>query len=121
MVLSKVKARYVTGLTATPRRRDGHHPIIHMQLGPVRFAVAANSQAARSPFNHLLIVRETGFKLGSTLDGGSIQEIYSALAGNQQRNDMIFDDVLRALEKGRSPLLLTERRDHLIIAYRDTR
>jgi superfamily II DNA or RNA helicase len=113
MVLSKVKARYVTGLTATPRRRDGHHPIIHMQLGPIRFAVAANSQAARCPFNHLLIVRETGFKLGPIFDGESIQEIYSALAGSQQRNDMIFDDVLHALEEGRSPLLLTERRDHL--------
>jgi superfamily II DNA or RNA helicase len=36
-VLSNVKAKYVTGLTATPRRRDGHHPIIEMQLGPVRF------------------------------------------------------------------------------------
>ncbi len=33
-VLSEVKARYITGLTATPQRRDGHHPIAEMQLGP---------------------------------------------------------------------------------------
>ena len=33
-VLGEVKARYVTGLTATPYRRDGHQPIIHMQCGP---------------------------------------------------------------------------------------
>ena len=46
-VLSEVKARFVTGLTATPRRRDGLHPITEMQLGPVRFAVDARSQAAR--------------------------------------------------------------------------
>ena len=38
-VLGEVKARYVVGLTATPQRRDGHHPITEMQLGPVRFAV----------------------------------------------------------------------------------
>jgi len=38
-VLSEIKARYVLGLTATPHRRDGHHPILEMQLGPVRFAV----------------------------------------------------------------------------------
>ena len=30
-VLTRVKAKYVLGLTATPYRRDGHQPIIHMQ------------------------------------------------------------------------------------------
>jgi superfamily II DNA or RNA helicase len=30
-----VKAKYVVGLTATPTRKDGHHPIIYMQCGPV--------------------------------------------------------------------------------------
>lgn len=32
-VLNEVRARYVVGLTATPHRRDGHHPIADMQLG----------------------------------------------------------------------------------------
>jgi superfamily II DNA or RNA helicase len=36
-VLVEVKARHVTGLTATPYRRDGHQPIIHMQCGPIRW------------------------------------------------------------------------------------
>jgi hypothetical protein len=58
-VLGEVKARFIIGLTATPRRRDGLHPIIEMQLGPVRFAVDARSQAARRPFEQRLIVRET--------------------------------------------------------------
>jgi hypothetical protein len=57
-VLSEVKARYVLGLTATPQRRDGHHPILEMQLGPMRFSVNARSLAARRPFEHKLIVRE---------------------------------------------------------------
>lgn len=55
-MLSEAKARFVTGLTATPRRRDGLHPITEMQLGPVRFAVDARSQAARRPFDHRLII-----------------------------------------------------------------
>ena len=29
-VMKQVKARYVVGLTATPTRKDGHHPIIYM-------------------------------------------------------------------------------------------
>ncbi len=112
-VLAEVKARYVVGLTATPQRRDGHHPILNMQLGPVRFAVDAKSQAARRPFDHKLVVRETGFSSNGLPEGAGIQELYAALAADQHRNNLIFDDVVRALEQKRSPILLTERRDHL--------
>jgi len=112
-ILAEVKARYIVGLTATPQRRDGHHPILHMQLGPIRFAVDARSQAAQRPFLHKLIVRETGFLPEGLPEGVSIQALYAALASDQKRNDMIFEDVVRALEAKRSPILLTERRDHL--------
>jgi superfamily II DNA or RNA helicase len=112
-VLAEVKARYVVGLTATPQRRDGHHPITEMQLGPVRFAVDPKTQAAQRPFAHKLIVRDTKFK--TKMEGGapSIQELYAALAADEKRNRLILDDVLQALEEGRSPILLTERKDHL--------
>jgi superfamily II DNA or RNA helicase len=112
-VLAEVKARYVVGLTATPQRRDGHHPILNMQLGPVRFAVDVKSQAARRPFDHKLVVRETGFSSNGMPEGAGIQDLYAALVADQHRNDLIFDDVVRALEQKRSPILLTERRDHL--------
>jgi superfamily II DNA or RNA helicase len=112
-VLAEVKAKYVVGLTATPQRRDGLHPILHMQLGPVRFAVDAKNQDARRPFAQKLIVRETGFLPIGLGEDADIQELYSALAADRRRNDLIFDDVVRALEEKRSPILLTERRDHL--------
>jgi len=41
------------------RSGNGLHPILHMQLGPVRFAVDAQNQDARRPFAQKLIVRET--------------------------------------------------------------
>jgi superfamily II DNA or RNA helicase len=112
-VLSEVKARYLVGLTATPQRRDGHQPILEMQLGPVRFSVNARNQAARRPFEHRLMVHETPFRSdGSAMDVG-IQEIYRALASDEARNRLIVEDVLGALREGRSPIVLTERRDHL--------
>jgi superfamily II DNA or RNA helicase len=43
----------------------------------------------------------------------SIQEIYKLLANNPVRNQMIVTDVLTAIASGRSPVLLTERREHL--------
>lgn len=112
-VLSEVKARYVLGLTATPQRRDGHQPITEMQLGPVRFRVDAKSQAARRPFEHKLIVRETSFRMSDGDVAGGFQAIYRALANDKDRNERIVDDVVAAIREGRSPILLTERKDHL--------
>lgn len=113
-VLNQVKARYVIGLTATPQRRDGHHPIIEMQLGPVRFSVDAKSQAAKRPFVHRLIVRETGFiPLSNNFASRSPQEYYPDLIADEARNQLIVDDIIRAIQEGRSPILLTERKSHV--------
>lgn len=111
--LCEVKARYVVGLTATPQRRDGHHPITEMQLGPVRFKVDAKAQTAARPFEHRLVVRETAFREAGFGEKVAIQDLYAALARDEARNTMILNDVVRALEEGRSPILLTERKDHL--------
>ena len=112
-ILREVRARYVVGLTATPQRRDGHHPILELQLGPVRYTIGAKSLAAARAFDHKLIVRETEFHLpGDAADVG-IQDIYRELAQDDRRNRIILDDVVQALEEKRSPILLTERRDHL--------
>lgn len=111
--LSEVKARNVVGLTATPHRRDGLHPILEMQLGPVRFAVDPRGHAARRPFEHRLIVRETALRMDGTHENVGIQEIYRALAEDEARNGLITNDVIRAIEEKRSPILLTERKDHL--------
>ena len=112
-VMRKVRARYITGLTATPQRRDGHHPILHFQLGPTRFSLDPRSTEALRLFEHRLTVRQTAFRLQGGSSKTGIQEIYAQLATDRTRNEMILDDVIGALEEGRSPILLTERRDHL--------
>jgi superfamily II DNA or RNA helicase len=112
-VMREVKARYVTGLTATPRRRDGHHPILHFHLGPSRFTMELARLVGERPFVHRLIVRDTGFRLEAGARELGIQEVYRRLTEDRKRNEFILDDVIAALEEGRSPILLTERRDHL--------
>ncbi len=56
-VMRQVKAKYVVGLTATPTRKDGHHPIIYMQCGPVRFHMSARTMTETTPFEHKVIPR----------------------------------------------------------------
>jgi len=112
-VLKQAKAKYIVGLTATPIRKDGHHPIIIMQCGPIRFSESAKKQAAARPFKHVVITRHTDFKASLESKDLGIQDIYAALALDTHRNELISDDLLKALSMGRSPLLLTERVEHL--------
>ena len=116
-VARRCKAKYVLGLSATVARKDGHHPIIFMQCGPVRFRVDAKRQAAQRPFGHRVVLRHTSFALppGMDADRPAIQELYNALARDDARNAMIFDDVLKSLEAGRSPVILTERKEHALL------
>jgi superfamily II DNA or RNA helicase len=113
-VARRAKAKFVVGLSATVTRKDGHHPIIFMQCGPTRFRVDAKSQAAKRAFDHRVVPRATCFVPPPDLAGERppIQQLYAALAADETRNKLIFDDVLKALEDRRSPVILTERKEH---------
>ena len=115
-VVRRAKAKFVTGLSATVTRKDGHHPIVFMQCGPVRHRVDAKAQAAARPFTHAVYVRPTGFRPSGALAEDvriQFQELYSELIADKARNQLICDDVLEAVHEGRSPLVLTERNEHL--------
>ena len=112
-VMKQVKAKYVVGLTATPIRKDGHHPIIYMQCGPIRFNLSARKMTETAPFEHKVIPRQTEFRMPLECSDLTIQDIYAALVNDAPRNDMISADLLCAVQSGRSPLLLTTRTDHL--------
>lgn len=110
-ILKEVTAKYVYGLTATPTRQDGHHPIIFMQCGPIRYRVDAKAQAEKREFDHFLVPRFTSFR--KTYEPGTmISQIYSDLAQSEVRNGVIISDVLRSVESGRTPIILTERKEH---------
>jgi very-short-patch-repair endonuclease len=115
-VARQAKARFVTGLSATIARKDGHHPIILMQCGPVRYRVDAKVQAACRPFEHVVFVQPTSFRPLRAPDAdkrAEFQTLYQELVDDEQRNRRICDDVVDAVRAGRSPLVLTERNEHL--------
>lgn len=100
-------------MTATLIRKDGHHPIVLMQCGPVRYKADAKKQAKIRLFQHVVIPRYTDFKLPEAGPNVRIHELYDKLIADDSRNELIFDDLLKALDQGRSPILLTDRTSHL--------
>ena len=112
-VMRQVKARFILGLTATPIRKDGHHPIIFMQCGPIRFNISPRDAVVRSPFRHLVRPRNTSFQMPSEPADFTIHDAYSALVSSEDRNRQIVADILDAVQQGASPLVLTNRTEHL--------
>jgi len=112
----RAKARFILGLSATTTRKDGHQPIIFMQCGPIRHRVDALTQAKKRPFSHQVLVRPTGFRPAATPDPDQrleFQQLYQEMALCDARNQLICDDILAAVKECRSPLVLTERTQHL--------
>lgn len=112
-VLRSAPARYVLGLTATPYRRDGHQPIITMQCGPIRHSMGSVNHRGDHKFKLHVIRRDTAFSAATPPTEATVQEIYSALATDEQRLELVANDVEKLMREGRSPIVLTERREHL--------
>lgn len=115
-VARRCKARFVVGLSATVERKNGHHPITFMQCGPVRHRVSAKAQAAARPFEHRVLVQPTDFAWSGAADRDprvEFQALVQELVADERRNRRICDDVIACVRDGRSPLVLTERSEHL--------
>jgi very-short-patch-repair endonuclease len=86
-----------------------------MQCGPVRHRVDAKTQAAARPFTHHVLVRPTSFRAETSDPDPRVefQQLYEALRNDDKRNQMICADIVSAIKEGRSPLVLTERIEHL--------
>ena len=119
-LVSSFKAKYVYGLTATPIRRDGHQKIIFYQCGSVLYSTATRQMNAVQDFAHYFIPRFSSFHYVPEHDeldskNPSINQYYEKLVESQARNNLIIEDVKNAVKDGRTPLILSERIEHLNI------
>ena len=113
-VLMSIKAHTIYGLTATPIRKDGHQPIIFMQCGPIRFSTDVKSQIAKQSFDRFLIPRFTSYN-SSLEDRLSIATLYKYLSEDEIRNNLIVEDICKAVNTGRTPIILTNRTAHVSV------
>lgn len=110
-VVKEVSARYVYGLTATPKRDDGQEQKIFMQIGPVRYRFSAKDKVKLQGIAHYVYPRFTRM-INTTGQDWKIHEAYAAVRGSDVRNRQIISDVEECLRQGRTPLVLTKFRDH---------
>ena len=115
-LVKSFRAKYVYGLTATPIRRDGRQKIIFMQCGRILYATTAKQMNSVQNFEHYFIPRFTNFHIAAEnaeLSKSSIQNYYSEMVQAEARNMLIVSDVRDAVKEGRTPLILSDRIEHL--------
>ena len=114
-ILKSARAKYIYGLTATPTRKDGHHPIFFMHCGPIRYRDNQQKQAEQRPFDHFVVPRFTSLRSPFEPEEKevSIQDLYAEIIASETRNQQIVDDVLANYELGRNCLVLSLRTAHV--------
>ena len=114
-ILKTANAKFVYGLTATPTRKDGHHPILFMHCGPIRYRDNPKKQAEKRPFDHYIVPRFTSLRIPLDINEQevSIQQLYTEIMESDFRNQQIVDDVLNNHRQGRNCIVLTLRTAHV--------
>jgi len=121
-VADRFRARFFLGLSATPVRRDGRHPVVAQQCGPVRHRVPALDLAREAPFRHVAIVRPTAYAPSEELRAAAAARgersppwaaMCTELCADEARNALLLAAAAAAVAEGRSPVVLTDRRDHV--------
>lgn len=112
LVMKSANARRVYGLSATPKRSDGLEGIIYMQCGPIRHKVDPKEQAAEQGFRRILQPRFTRIRLADLEKGASYNQVVDHLCGHGARNALIVEDASNAVKSGRTPLVITKRKEH---------
>jgi hypothetical protein len=110
-LMSRIRSKYVYGLSATPERSDHLDDIVYMLLGPIRHKYSVKEQADAQGLSRYVYPR---FTRVVNAEGGKL-DIHRAddlIAGSSIRNKQIISDVEQAISVGRTPVILTKLKKH---------
>jgi len=112
-VMSRIKAKYIFGVTATPMRSDGLEKINYLMLGPIRYNYTAKERAEKQNIRRYVYPRFTR----SVAPRGSNEkmhpnEAYEIIRNDNIRDDQIIRDVISCVAIGKTPVILSRYRDH---------
>lgn len=113
-ILKEIKAKYVYGVTATPKRGDGLEKINYMLIGPIRYSYTAKEKAKEQGIRHLVYPRFTRTvpPRGVITNNMHPNEAYEIIHNNDIRDEQIIEDVKNCVSVGRTPVILSRYKDH---------
>jgi len=104
--LKRFRGKYIIGLSATPKRKDGMQPIMFMLCGEIAHEVKAKKRQI-----HQLKTVNTSFDTFQD----NFAEILNEIMEDEDRNILIIEEITKL--KDRKVLVLSERIEHLNMLY----
>lgn len=115
-LMQKIDAKYVYGVSATPKRGDNLDKFIFMLLGPMRHKFTAKERNEMQDMKHYFVPRFTR-AVDSYESKTDINKAYNLISNSLNRNEMIIDDVKKSLENNQNPVILTKFKEHAKYFY----
>lgn len=110
-VMTKVKSRYVYGLTATPKREDGLENIIYMRIGPIRHVA---EKEVPKHISQKLYLRFTSLGEHITnIHDNLIHDNNELIVKDINRNEIIINDIVQNIKEGRHIIVLSRYVEHI--------
>ncbi len=115
-LLQKINAKYVYGVSATPKRGDHLDRILYMMLGPQRHKFSALDRAKQQGIGHYFIPRYTRM-IETEESKHNINQAYQSISQNTVRNEMIVEDVKASIKSRKNPVILTKYKEQAKVLY----
>lgn len=110
-VMSAMPGRYRVGLTATPKRQDGLEDFLFWTCGRVVYTVRQlDLEVAGFTLTPRITWLPTGFRPEKSAEDWT--GLMNELAGDEDRNALLVDEVCRRAEADRRILVLADRVEH---------
>ena len=106
--MAKLSCSWCLGLSATPERKDGLTPLLHMIMGPVLCRVEREKQRALVT-SLLFDEKETHHEVLSSSGRPVYVAMVNRLATDARRNAVLAAHIARVQRAGRNILVLSER------------
>lgn len=103
---------YLYGVTATPKRKNNDEKLIFVYIGKILTEVDSK-QVSQLSSELKLITRKTSLSIPFNYRTDTYEIVSNVLVFDTARNQLIFNDVKKVVDEGKSILLLSERKSHL--------
>ena len=112
-IAKQFEGRYILGLSATPYRRDGLSKVIEWYCGPIIHKIDPRSLIDSGHITSVeAVIRRTNFVSSLHDPSAEYSTLLQEISQNEERNQMIVDDVLSAVAMGETCLVLSDRKAH---------
>jgi superfamily II DNA or RNA helicase len=109
--ISKLKAYYLYGLTATPFRKYNDDKLIFIHLGEIIAEI--NSDQISNSKRPKIIVRNTTLEVPFNSKTDKFETVSKILVHDSGRNKAILQDIVNELNSNKKIVIITERKEHI--------